>query len=607
MGRLKKSRSKALIKEKTKPKNVVRDASDESMDDEIDKFHSNRDKIPLEETDSEEEELENPVLDLEENESEDDGDEEESDEDLPEEEIDDMAAKIERQAKFLRQRTGILHDEDDEESEEEDADKEKLDWGKRKRDYYAADNIDYEIQSSDEEGPALEEAEARRIQKKLAESLRPEDFDQDTEENLDGEADTLEEDVEHSVPIEMEKVRKDLNSLSKDEKLRVVMSNAPELVGLQAELKEALYELEHKVQPLLKKIEIGKVAKELKSYAELKHMLLLSYCQSIVFYLLLKAEGRSVCDHPVIARLVEIRMLLEKVHSLDKKLQPQVDRFVSIDPDLLNAPKHIEKDLNSIPIGEIPILEKQQPVTSTSASDKSGQLIGEESKSMLREMKRLEEKAKRDSLLEPARIPDSKSKKSKKRHGGLLDDLGDDYGTNADLQPKKMLQVIAEAGKRQKKPKINSGDVDLPVKEDLGERRRKREQHILNRSEPPEDGQNEEDHKQFEDEFYKETKERKLAKKAAKAAEVSKNPVVKAEEETYTGKRLITEEMVKNRGLTPYRKKLSKNPRKKYKMKHGKAVTRRKGQVRAIREGKGPYGGEPTGIRTNLSRSIRFG
>lgn len=48
-------------------------------------------------------------------------------------------------------------------------------------------------------------------------------------------------------------------------------------------------------------------------YLELKKVLLLSYCQAIVFYLLLKSEGQPVRDHPVIARLVEIKNLLDKV------------------------------------------------------------------------------------------------------------------------------------------------------------------------------------------------------------------------------------------------------------------------------------------------------
>ena len=60
------------------------------------------------------------------------------------------------------------------------------------------------------------------------------------------------------------------------------------------------------------------------SYLDTKYLLMLSYCSSIVFYLLLKAEGRPVKDHPVIERLVEIRLYLEKLRPIDKKLQYQV-------------------------------------------------------------------------------------------------------------------------------------------------------------------------------------------------------------------------------------------------------------------------------------------
>lgn len=43
------------------------------------------------------------------------------------------------------------------------------------------------------------------------------------------------------------------------------------------------------------------------SYLEVKHLMMLHYCAHIVFYILLKAEGRPVRDHPVMQRCARER------------------------------------------------------------------------------------------------------------------------------------------------------------------------------------------------------------------------------------------------------------------------------------------------------------
>jgi len=72
------------------------------------------------------------------------------------------------------------------------------------------------------------------------------------------------------------------------------------------------------------------------------------------------------------------------------------------------------------------------------------------------------------------------------------------------------------------------------------------------------------------------------------------------------GKRMITYEMSKNKGLIRNRRKELKNPRVKHKMKFKKAVVKRKGQVREVQREINRYGGETTGIKASLARSTKI-
>ncbi|XP_014675436.1 PREDICTED: something about silencing protein 10-like [Priapulus caudatus] len=71
-------------------------------------------------------------------------------------------------------------------------------------------------------------------------------------------------------------------------------------------------------------------------------------------------------------------------------------------------------------------------------------------------------------------------------------------------------------------------------------------------------------------------------------------------------KRPINYQIMKNKGLTPKRKKEQRNPRVKHKEKYRKALVRRKGQVQMARTEMQKYGGEHTGIRAGLKKGIKL-
>ncbi|XXG54453.1 hypothetical protein AAC387_Pa03g2327 [Persea americana] len=652
---------------------------DPDMDDEIDAFHKQRDIIPLDVDgdlgDSSDEDMEQPVFDFEDKDNDDDN--KDDDEDDDDTQLRGLAAKIARQQKFLRQKIGGVEDEMHDDVDEEKEEERKAVWGKRKHMYYSAENIDYEIQSSDEDLAAEEEAEVLKLQKERAQRLHMEDFgleDDQDESDSDGQIETLQDllaekkkshmdkAAEDDTSINYEEVQKDVNALTKEEQMEVVYSAAPELVGLLAELNDAFNELENKVKPLIRMMEERKAIPDGgMHYLEVKKVLLLTYCQAISFYLLLKSEGHPVRDHPVIARLVEIKNLLDKMKQIDDTFVSHIDNILNhehgteleakqpkVNGPLLSEPSPTNNNVSFAKAREVAVDDEIPELVKVALSmDHNSQdmkskcqdnQVSLQSLKMMKVRESLEEKLKQKGLHGSivSKINATKKNPLQPMNGRMetKDDFDDEVmdeevvgqglinGRASSLHSSKLSQLASKA----KKAKLVSGDDDLPVRDDIGERRRKFELQVLGKAgaaavddsgdemrdqenagadsmDEDEDGGPEES----EDEFYKEVKQQRAAKISTKAVLYSRAPTVPSLPETEVdGKRLITYQMEKNRGLTRARKKLTKIPRKKYKLKHQKAVVRRKGQVREIRKPSGPYGGETTGINTGISRSIRF-
>ncbi|XP_032190402.1 something about silencing protein 10 [Mustela erminea] len=101
--------------------------------------------------------------------------------------------------------------------------------------------------------------------------------------------------------------------------------------------------------------------------------------------------------------------------------------------------------------------------------------------------------------------------------------------------------------------------------------------------------------------FYKEIEDKQKLKRKKEEKSVDEQAL-----EDQNAKRAITYHIAKNRGLTPRRKKIDRNPRVKHREKFRRAKIRRRGQVREVRREEQRYTGELSGIRAGVKKSIKL-
>ncbi|KAL8524684.1 hypothetical protein ACS0TY_014330 [Phlomoides rotata] len=124
-----------------------------------------------------------------------------------------------------------------------------------------------------------------------------------------------------------------------------ISRESPQLVALLKEMKEGLDTVRNKIQALMDKVKANNFpTSDGISYLEAKHLLLLNYCQSLVYFLLRKAKGLSILGHPVVRSLVEIRLFLEKIRPVDRKLQYQIQKLTNTTAATIEKPGLIEKE-----------------------------------------------------------------------------------------------------------------------------------------------------------------------------------------------------------------------------------------------------------------------
>ena len=674
----------------------------------LDGFDSDRSMSVDLESDSEEE-----VLGLEGGSDDSDGDNDDDDSSLDsdeEMEKNTRYGQLLKQAKAIKAKLDIERGEDGSSSEggsddsdddsAEGADDRERGWGSKKRSYYDADNVDMEGSESESDLEA-EEAEARRLQREIMGNLAEEDFRGGLHSDEDDDA--LDDDDDDARDSEERNQSSDEEFA--DLRASAIRQDALELKALLGELRTSLSEIRSRLAPLLAELRAGKLGTQQGvSYLEAKHVLLMHYVANLVFYLLVKAEGKSVKEHPVIARLIEIRGYLEKARVIDKKLKYQIEKLLMAadgtprpevsfkdnvdgvakprpgalmvdDDDVVDdvdgdttttATAYRPPRLNPIsmeldasppptdPLSPTPptskdrrkhlnasrkasrsqyIQEVAAELAGAPEEKKMGVPVGMDTADALRHRQKLAARAEVEEEL-MIRVPLSKDERKKlkaQRRAGLsgkalLDDFqddladlvgsgagsGNDPGVDARFSKHKTNQLYGADMSLQTAKKNNnaSGDADVPERASLRARRAtmdgiRAKQSLSSRAisyEPAEPSGT------LETDFYrsakKATESRKRQKQAANAPDALLPPMA---EPTGTGARKIGTAIEKNRGLTPHRRKDLKNPRKKHRIKFAEAKVRRSGAVQKVKDGAGGgYEGEMTGIKSRVSKSVKF-
>lgn len=483
-------------------------------------------------------------------------------------ETDEETAELARLAKRMAKK-GKKSKKTAEEKEQDDEDLEG--WGTSKKDYYGADQIDAETEALEEE------AEAKRLQKKKRAKMTESDFLESEWLTAKDDEDQEEKDVVTEVLGDME-IPEDM---SEHDRLRLLQSRYPELEPLA----EELLALQPQLDQLRKEAE-GQAA---RSLPVVKYRICGSYVATLGMYFALltspvrDSEGSSkpldpteLRDHEVMTFLLETREAWQNVKGL--KLSKAASAIASI-------PSPPEEDAMLL----------------DSAGDEVAQKAVKKEKKKSKKEKR-EAKAIEDSLADLDALITAKPKKAKKVKAVEVaaandDDDRSDFGDEEALgdaeaqekaKRKKSLrfytsQIVQKAQNRADRSRMAGGDDDVPIKERLRDRQARLNAEAIKRGTQRsklgtnlgEEDSDDEDkavagavRKDQDEEYYdmiaakgNQNKAEKAARKEALAAAGLADKVVEKEVIGEDGRRLITYQIEKNKGLTPHRKKDVRNPR----------------------------------------------
>jgi U3 small nucleolar RNA-associated protein 3 len=537
-----------------------------------------------------------------------------------------------------------------------DEDDDLAGWGDSKRDYYNADPIETEADALEEEKEAL------RLQKKQLQGMKEADYGFDEVDWLEGGEDLQETGKATKV---VQEILPDLlipESMTKDEKLNVLSARYPEFEPLSREfvaLQDVFENLDAAASKALQPSQLRDATDELPSLL-VKQNILASYLGSLAMYFSIFSSGSGspegqihvkppseIRKHPIMETLVATRSMWEKVKDMSLLEPAYLTR---------GSKEKSSEEPKSVP--SVDAVDQSLANKKTSRPRKSRKSKEQmEAENALQEaaIRRAERMQRVETELAKlgASAPFSATTKAQQPPPGSqscsVSDSESDFGEAEALTAEEAerkarrkrglrfytSKITAKSLKRDRATR-DGGDTDIPYRERLRDRQARlnaaAEKRGLSSTDAhaaldAEADSDEEDRaarsalrdveKQPDDEedYYDLVAAHTQRKKEAKAvgAAVRREARITGrildDGETGTdGKREITYAIAKNKGLTPKRKKEGRNPRVKKRNRY-EEKKKKLGSVRAVYkggEGRGGYGGEKTGIRKNLVKSVKL-
>lgn len=532
-----------------------------------------------------------------------------------------IAAVTQQQAKKKKRKKGVAESDEDEEPEPEDEGDENW-WGSSKQEYYDADNIETEADALEEE------VEAKRLQKKKLAKMTEEDFIFDQDEWLQAEEPEDKGEVVTEVLGDIE-IPEDMNS---EERYKLLTTRYPEFEPLVNEFQD--------LHPQLSALQKASEGKPAKSVAAIKYWILGCYVAALASYFaLLTSPARDetgaqktmdpaeLRDHDIMETLVTCRNQWNRVKSLQTSLLDTIPESDSEPEDVGLGIQEVEAAPATVETKELKVKQpKKSKKKAAAPATKSAEDV-EKSLADLYDLPLGTKAAKKAKAAKAAPVDDDHS------------DFGEEDALDADeaaekAQRKKSLrfytsQIVQKANKRAGAGRDAGGDMDIPYRERLKDRQARLNAEAERRGQKHgadldadggDDESNDEDAataaamRADEDEYYDmvsaaagKKKAEKADRKAALAAASEADRVVAVEEVGEDGKRKVSYQIEKNKGLTAKRKKENRNGRVK-RRKAYESKMKKLGSVKPVykAEPKGGYQGVQSGIKAGLIKSTKF-